>query len=246
MTFRDRQRFNMLTRLRAFGATHGQLFPENSTAHAAIATIAAEVSRLEALDVSERSASQSARAARKESAHRALTDTLIRAGSTARVVAKTNGKLDAHVELPLPNDPVGLLTLARQFVAAAMPYADAFAGHGIPIPQIEAHIAAFEQAQHERGMFRDERVKVRAEMTAAFARAMDAVAALEVNVLNTLGNDPVALAVWKQDRRLTGATRSRSSVATPANGATVPTGEPASPALATPVDLTPPAVSASA
>jgi len=246
MTFRDRQRFNMLTRVRAFGATHGQLFPEHSTAHQAITVIAAEVSRLEALDVAERSASQSARAARKAAAHKALTDTLIRAGSTARVVAKTNPAFDAHVELPLPNEPVGLLTLARQFAAAGAPYAAAFAAHGIPLSEVEARIAAFEQAQHERGMLRDERVKVRAEITAAFARAMDAVATLQVNVDNTLANDPVALAVWKQDRRLTGTTRSRSTVTTSPNSTTVPPVEPTSPAPATSVNSTPPAVSASA
>jgi hypothetical protein len=217
MTLRDRRRYDMLIRLRNFGAAHDQRFPETSTAHAAFAVIAAEITRLEALDVAEHSASQGRRARRKDEARKALADCLTRATQTARVLAKTNPTLDAQIDLPLPPDDLPLLTMARQFAAAATPCAADFAAHGIPIPDVESRTAAFEQALQDRGVRLEDRVKARAEIDASFSRALDAVAVLDVNVANCLASDSVALAVWKHDRRL--------KYPRPAS-----TGEPAAPA----------------
>jgi hypothetical protein len=201
----------MLIRLRQFGATHGQRFPETSRAHAAFVVIAAEIARLEALDVAERSASRGRRAARKDAARKVLADSLTRAGFTARVVAKTHPALEASIDLPLPASDLRMLTVGRQFVAAAAPCADEFAAHGIPIPEVEACVAAFDQARHERGMRHDDHVRARAEIAASFSRAMDAVAVLDVNVANCLASETVVQAVWKYDRRLTAPQRSHDA-----------------------------------
>src|SRR3954463_13796904 len=87
MKFLDRRRYDMLIRLRTFGATHGQLFLTTSTAPEAFAAIGEAITQLTALDVAERAASEAARAERKDTARRALVDTLTRAGFTARVLA---------------------------------------------------------------------------------------------------------------------------------------------------------------
>jgi hypothetical protein len=211
MTLRYARRYHMLVRLRNFGAAHARLFPDTSTAHAAFAEVGAEIARLEELDVAERSAMQSSRAGRKRAARKALAVTLTRAGSTARVLAKANPALEARINLPLPFDGVQLLTIAREFAAAAAPCAAGFAVHGIPLAELEGRIAAFEQAVHERGLGRDERVKARAEIEASFSRAMDAVEVLDVTVANSLSSDAVALAVWKFDRRMNYPQRVRNA-----------------------------------
>jgi hypothetical protein len=202
MTSRDRRRYEMLTRVRNFAATHEPLFPETSTAHEAFATVAVEIERLEALDVAERSASQASRVERKLTARRLLSDTLTRAGFTARVLAKTNPQLEARIDLPLPRNDFALLMLARHFAASAAPWPVQFAGHGILVADVQGRITAFEQALHQRGRGRDERVKARAEIEASFTRALDAIAALDSTVANNFTADPVALAVWRHDRRV--------------------------------------------
>jgi hypothetical protein len=107
MTSRDRRRYEMLTRVRNFAATHKPLFPDTSTAHQAFATVAAEIEHLEALDVAERSASQAARVERKLTRRRLLIDTLTRTGLTARVLAKTSPQLEARIDPPLPKADLG-------------------------------------------------------------------------------------------------------------------------------------------
>ena len=202
MNSRDRRRYEMLTRVRNFAATHEQLLPATSTAHDAFATVAAEIEHLEALDVAERTASLASRVERKLTTRRVLADTLTRAGRTARVLVKTNPHLEARIDPPLPKTDVALLTVARQFAASARPCAAQFAGHGIPLADVDVAIGAFEQALHQRGRGRDDRVKARAAIEAAFTRAMDAIEALDVSVANCFTGEPVALAVWRHDRRL--------------------------------------------
>ncbi len=216
MRGRDRRRYEMLTRVRTFGATHGQLFPTTSPAHDAFGAVAGEIDHLIALDVAERSASQASRAARKAAARQVLAGTLIRAGLTACVLARTNAQLDARIPPRLPTDDQLLLTLARQFASRAAPYAAQFAVHGVPIAEIEAAVNAFEEALQQRGIGHDGRVKARAERESAFARAIDAVAMLDVAVVNYLGNDPGALAVWKHDRKIGQPRRTGTAASEPA------------------------------
>ena len=228
MDYRDRRRYEMLIRLRNFGAAYGQLFPDTSTAHATFEAIGAEIALLETLDTAERSASRAARVTRQAAARGALANSLTRAGSTARVLAIIDPTVTVHVDVPQSADDAQLLMLARDFVAAAAPSATQFAAHGIPISEVEGRINALQQALQERGTGRDSRVKARAEIEASFSRAMVAVAVLDVTVANCLAADPVALAVWKQDRQL--KYRPRSSKADePAapNPPTEPAGQPA-------------------
>ena len=227
MKFLDRRRYDMLIRLRTFGATHGQLFPSTSTAAEAFAAIGDGITQLTALDVAERTASHAARAERKDAARRALVDSLTRAGSTARVLAMTRDDLTATIVLPLPFDNVVLLALARQFAAAAAPCAEQFAAHGIPIAEVETRVAALEHAVQERGMRRDERVKARAAIESVFAGAMHAVKTLDVIVANCLSGDPVTLAVWRQNRRLVYPSRSRKIAAAETLAPAAPVAEPA-------------------
>ena len=202
MNYQDQRRYDMLIRVRNFGIAHAPLFPASSTAHAAFAVVTAEVAQIETLDLAERQASRSARADRKESARQLLLASLVRAKYTARDLARSIPELAAQSELPAkPNDGL-LLTLARQFVTSAAPYADQFAGHGIAIADIDPQTRAFENAMNERKQQREEQKQARTRIAASMARALEAATTLDVIVGNQLAGDPVALEAWKRDRQL--------------------------------------------
>lgn len=201
----------MLTRLRNFGVAHRGLFPESSVVLPAFDVLNAEVPKLEALEVAEGLASKGARATRKDDARRALVDTLTRAQLTARVLVKTIPALEAHLELPAGVDDRRLITVARQFAEVAEPYAGEFAGYGVAIDAIGGQCETLETAINNRGLRRGEQIRVRAQIDASLARAMEAIATLDVAVPNHLASDAVTLAAWKRERRVHKPKRSRAS-----------------------------------
>jgi hypothetical protein len=202
MTTKDKRRVEMLTRVREFGANHRSLFPDTSSASAAFAVIAAEVPQLEALDLKERLALQSARAARKAAARALLIEWLIRAKNTTRALVKTIPQLAAHVDLPERVDDRMLLTIARQFAAAIAPHAGPFAAHGIATEGLAELVEPFETALNDRGSSRSEQAQARADIAASMARALQAIDTLDLTVPNHLAGNVVTLAAWNRDRRL--------------------------------------------
>lgn len=202
MTVDEKRRYEMLVRVRNFGAAHRQLFPDTSSASAAFAAIAAELPQLEALDVAERVASHSARAARKKQARKQLMECLTRAKNTARALVKTIPELAAHVDLPAKLDDRLLMTMARQFETAITPHAEAFAAHGIAIAQLGGLIAPFETAISERRQRRGEKAEARARIIPSMARAIEALDMLDLTVPNHLAGDPVMLNAWRRDRHV--------------------------------------------
>jgi hypothetical protein len=204
----------MLIRVRNFGAAHRQLFPDTSSASAAFAVIAAEVPQLEALDLKERLASHSARAARKAEARTRLVEWLIRGKNTTRALVKTIPQLAPHVDLPDPVDDRMLLTIARQFAAAVAPYVEQFAAHGLAVESLGTLIEPFETALNERGSKRHERAQARADFMSSLARAIEALDTLDLTLPNHLAENPVTMATWKSERRLARSKPSRNAAAT--------------------------------
>ena len=242
MTRHDRRLCDMLIRVRNFGTTHGSLLPDSSTAHDAFARVAAEATRMEALDVAAQAAAEASRVATTVRPRRALTETLTRAAHTARLIASTSPSLEARVQFPLPSGELELLAVARQFAARASPYADQFAAHGITVPELEAQTTAFERALHQRKTARDEQTRLRGEMAAALAWALSAVATLDVSVVNALASNPVALVVWKRDRRIPFRRRNPTAASEPgastAQRPALSSAEPAAVSTPPPVGIT--------
>ena len=202
MNFPNRSRYDMLIRVRNFGAAHVQRFPETSSVHAAFSIVATEVAQIEALAVAEHVSSRSARAARKGEARRRLQESLARAANTAWVLSRTIPELSNHTETPGAIADRQLVTFGRGFVTAATPYVAQFAAHGIAIERLSEQIETFEAAVVERGTRRDELAQTRHRINASLTRALEAVDTLDVTVANTLATDPMTLALWKRERRL--------------------------------------------
>jgi len=238
------RRYEMLIRVRNFGAAHDQLFPVNSSAHAAFAIVSEEIEQLEKLDVTERLATHSARAARKVAARKALVEELTRAQHTARVLEKTIPQLSELLEPPDTSDDQMLVTVARQFIAGIVTHAETFASHGIAVDELRQQVDGFEAVLNERGVRRDEQVQARARIEASLARAMDAVATLDVVVSNQLKTDAPTLATWWRERRESPLKRPKNAVVRSAV-ATTPEAAPATAPEAEPTtDVVPPAKAA--
>jgi hypothetical protein len=215
----DRRRYEMLARVRDFGATYGQLFPESSLAPQAFASITTGIAQIEAHHLAERTATVSARATRKVAARKALRERLIKVAATARVIAETSPGLQAQFALPETGTDPLLLTVARQFAQHAAPCAAQFVAHGMPaafMADLEASIAAFESAIRDRGMSRDEKVAARGSIKSVLASALAAVRKLDVIVANHAALDPVVREVWKGDRRISYPAGSRKGADKPA------------------------------
>lgn len=248
MNYQDQRRYDMLIQVQNFGITHAPHFPASSTAHAAFAVVTTEVANIEALDLAERQASRSARADRKKSARQLLLTSLLRAKYTARDLARSIPELATQGELPdKPSDGL-LLTLARQFLTTAAPYADQFTGHGIALADLDAQTKAFETATNEQKQQREGQKQARSRIEASMAKALEAAATLDVIVGNQLAGDPVALETWKRDRQLARLRRPAKEEEKPASEpAAVQAADPvATPVVETPASVVEPTVAKAA
>jgi hypothetical protein len=222
MNTQNRSRVDMLIRVRNFGADHDHLFPENSTAHQAFATLTTEVAQIETLAVAEQVAFKSVRSARSAAARQQLLDKLVRAANTARVLSRTIPELAPHGELSVVMGDRRLLTFARAFAAAVAPHAAQFAASGLAIDGLGGLIEAMEAAVNEREKRRDELAQTRGRLDESLKRALAAVETLDMTVGNTLVNDPVTLAAWKRERRPRWRRPRAAAVARPAVQPAVP------------------------
>ena len=200
----DKRRYEMLMRVRTFGTTYGQLFPEASLAQPTFAALASALDRIQAQQVAANTATVSASAARTSSAREVLLEQLTKIAATARVISETNADLGAHFKLADASNSQ-LLTTARGFLENAAPFADAFVAHGmVPtfLENLRASIDTFDRARRDRGTGADQRLTARASFHMAMADARAALRKLDVIVANHAGLDPAIREAWEQDRRV--------------------------------------------
>ena len=224
-----RRRYEMLMRVREFGASYGHLFPDSSLAHQAFAEVTAGIREIEAQDLAEASATVSARATRKLEARRALVERLILVAKTAQVVSGAGPDFTGHFQAVAPdatNDQL-LLTTARRFAKHAAPVAEQFIAHGMAptfLTDLGALIEGLESALRTRGVSRDEQLAARNRIKTSLKSALAAVRKLDVIVANHPATDSAVREVWKRNRRVDyPAGRSRKDGAPPAT----PPSEPA-------------------
>jgi hypothetical protein len=213
----DRRQYEMLVRVRDFGASHAHLFPASSLAQQAFADVTTGLREIEAHDVAEASASVSARATRKLEARRALVERLMLIARTAQVLPGTGPDFKAHFRVPDTTNAAVLLTTARQFTKDATPCAQQFIAHGMPstfLDDLGALIEQLESALRDRGVSRDQQMAARARIRKALASALSATRTLDVLVANHLASDSAVREVWKRNRRRDQA-RARKAIATP-------------------------------
>ena len=207
MTKDDTARYEMLVRVRDFGAAYGERFPKStrgSDAFAAVNTAVAALERHGASQYSTRHAVRGTKAA-NSGAFRELLEMLDAIERTAHAVALDTPVVDGQFAVPKKRGSTAVLNAARSIVTNATPLAKAFIAHGLPkdfVAQLEAKIAAFEAARTARVAAKEEHAASRKAIEEAFGSGMEAVQHLDAIVANVIGEDGLAMAAWDVARRI--------------------------------------------
>ena len=212
----ETRQYKMLARVRDFGNTHRDLFPESSPGGQQFAAVAEAVKQL-----SEQAMSNTAAAREgpntKAKGRRALIDRLEAISRTARVIAEGTPGLEDKFHLPDPQTDEALLTAGRVFAREAAGFKSQFVGHGMPetfLANLDDLVVTFEKGTRHRDAGRNQQTAAKATIGAALASGMAAVQRLDVIVANCLHDDPVTMAMWERERRV-GYPRVKSAAPAP-------------------------------
>ena len=236
MTSIETRRYEMLVRVRDFGETHGNLFPESSVAREQFVTVEAAVKQLSQHAVTKMSAVREGKST-KAMAREALLDRIEAMALTARAIAGDAPGLKDKFRVPVPRTDQALLTAGRLFARDAEEFKDQFLAHAMPqtfLSDLIGLVETFEGAIQEREEAKGGSTAARASIKAALASGTTAMQKIDAMMTNQLRGDPATTALWRSVRRIGHPHRARSAVAA----------SPPVPSAATPVALsaTPPPV----
>ena len=220
----ERQKYEMLVRVRDFGEAHQDLFPESSFARDHFAAVDAAVKALSQHAVSKMLTAREGKST-KVTAREALLTRLEAISDTARAVGQDTAGLEDKFHLPEHLTDQALVTAGRAFARDAEGFAGQFIGHAMPatfIADLNGLVDRFEQANQARQAGKDRQAAARASIEAALASGFVALHKLDAIITNHLRGDAVTMAVWRGDRRIDYRSRKRStrgaSTPTPASG----------------------------
>jgi len=194
------RKYQMLMRVREFGAAHRDLFPARSVAGKLFAAVAAAADALQLDDSQELAArgGQKYGAASKAAARDALRRQLRAIAQTAAAAEAPGLGLGDKFRALLACSDERLLSQARTFLNEAKPFTETFVAHELPsnfLRQLQAAIVALEQSTSERESGRAQWAAARARIEATMDGAMQAVRRLSGIVPNKL-DGPAAVALW--------------------------------------------------
>jgi len=203
----DVKKYNMLVRVRDYGAARADLFPPGSLGARTFTEIGTVVDRLNASVTSERSGRRAARqgVVSKAAARAGLRRALEAVSRTARGVALDTPDILGRFHMPDAQKDHELAAAARQFADEATPLAAAFVAHGLPesfVADLRGALATFERAIGGRALARETHVGARADIAAALDLAFEMLQRLDAIVENRVGGDPSALAAWRLARNV--------------------------------------------
>lgn len=236
MTRTDRIRYEMLLRVRDFGNTHKELFPEPLSGHQAFATVARVIDEIDA-HVTARAIA--AGETRKDQAARrqVILARMQSIARTSRRVTQASGAL-MRLRMPRKQADTALVADARLFLTRAEACHDQFVSLGLPascLTDLRAALDAFEAAMTDRRLGRAGVASAQAAIEASLTEGSNAARTLDVVVANTVNDDPALLAAWERDRRLVTG-RSKHDAPEPPAPATTPASTATPPDAAPPVD----------
>ena len=227
----DTARYEMLVRVRDFGAAYGEWFPRSTRGSEAFAAVNTAVTQLEqhgASQYSNRQAVRSMKAANSD-AYRELLEALDAIERTARAVALDTPVVDGTFAVPKKRGPAAVLNAARSIATNAGPLAKAFIAHGLPkdfIAQLETKIAAFEEARKQRVAAKEQHASARTAIEEAFESGTEAVQHLDAIVANVIGGDGQAMAAWNVARHVEPRRATRKTPEEAAPAAATPASQP--------------------
>ena len=205
MNVHEIRRYQMLRRVRDFGATEREKFASIPLAVRTFALVADAVSAVE------HTASQQSRSRRagrehtiaKTEARRRLMNHLQVIRRTARALALDAPQLLGAFQMPRAPRDLTLVAVARAISAHAAPLECEFIAHALSetfVADLNRLIDDFEQAIGRRHVLGGDHVQARVGIELAVARGFLAVRRLDAIVPNRLRGNAPALALWKSAR----------------------------------------------
>jgi len=207
METRDVRRYNMLVRVKEFGATHADLFPAGSVGGTTLVELGAAVDRIDGHAVSQASGRTDAqkRALGKAAARAALRDAVGSIVKMAGGMAVADPEVGKAFQLPVNESDKELVTRAKEFVSSAAPYAAAFVARGLPntfVADLQGKLSAFEDAINAHATAKQAHINARANISAALDSALAVLQQLDPIVEYRIGSDPGLVAAWQSARRI--------------------------------------------
>lgn len=201
MKSQETRRYEMLKRVRDFGAARAAAFPAPTLGQELFTVVAAVVAELESHAASQTSGLNAAVGGTTTKAliREDLRDALAAINRTARSLAYETPGLDDKFRLPRSSNDQALLSAARAFAADAAPMVSAFVRYELPenfLADLQAQIDAFEATLSQRATAKGTHVAATAAIDAALSRGLVAARQLDAIVRNKLRDDPAALAAW--------------------------------------------------
>ena len=199
----ETRRFNMLTRVRDFGVTHSNSFPNNSLGGELFTEVAQIVQKLEDF-ASEKSSST--RESRQSTTSRTIARTTLKEWveaihRTARAIAVHTPGMDEKFSLPKHFTDQNLISSARAFASDVLPLKAEFIRHEMAanfITELNAAIDEFDRAISSRNHSSEARFSAIASLGATIQQGIQAVLQLDAIVRNKFKNDKILTGAWAQ------------------------------------------------
>lgn len=197
----DTRRLEMFMRVDQFGTTEAARFPAGTFANELFANLRQIISDLEAQAGAQESGRGSARQGgqSKAVAREELRQTLEAISRTARAMSATMPGLEDKFRAPRSVSDQQLLAIARSFAAEALLVKAEFIKRGLAstfIEDLNADIAAFEEAMTQRIQGTQEHIAATASIDDLVDRGMSTVRELDAIMRNTFAGNPAKLAAW--------------------------------------------------
>lgn len=203
MTRREQVRYEMLLRVRDFGANHQDRFPGSSPGGQMFAALAGTVAEIDTHATNKLVTVREARRL-KTDRRKLMLERMQAIARTSRAIRTESGSR-LRLEMPDRTSDIAIVRAARAFLQETEPYQDQLLPLGLPassFTELRAAADAFEAAMTERRTGRSGVAGAQAGIKAGLALGADTARTLDIIIANTLGSDPVAVAAWNRDRRL--------------------------------------------
>jgi hypothetical protein len=195
----ERRRYNMLVRVRDFGAENITDFPSDTIGNTNFGIVNTVVDELETQSATQTSGITKQHTSSKASIRSELRQNLRAINITAQSMSVDNPSLIEIFRMPRIDNDQQLLAKARSFVTEANLLKNQFVAFGMSdnfINDLEADITSFEQVMTEQGTSIDTRVGATAAIDDAIDRGLKAVKRLNAVVRNKYANNPAKFAAW--------------------------------------------------
>jgi len=207
MKLADVRRFEMLARVRDFGAAHPDLFPATSLGGELFAAVNGVVDDVNGFGVASATGDNSARGqtVAKTRARGALHAAMLALCRTARAAAAEIPGLEAKFRMPRTRVDQRSIPLARAMAQEATPYVDRLVAHGLA-PTFPADLTAaadaFATTIQDHAAATEARASATMGIAKAIAKGIAVARRLDTIVKNQLAGNPQLLAAWRAARHI--------------------------------------------